>query len=138
MSTASFRFSSPCSDISGPQFGLIFEVLDALGIAHLSVPGYEADDIIATLASQAVDAGRPPHQATTCVTSADMPATWDDRFVEYGARQRREAIRQLAELRRRLAAAEDALADALASMKRAEATFDAATPAPLGRRERSP
>jgi DNA polymerase-1 len=39
------------------QFGLIFEVLDALGIAHLSVPGYEADDIIATLASQAVDAG---------------------------------------------------------------------------------
>ena len=39
------------------QFGLIFEVLDALGIARLSVPGYEADDIIATLASQAVDAG---------------------------------------------------------------------------------
>ena len=32
-------------------------MLDALGIAHLSVPGYEADDIIATLASQAVDAG---------------------------------------------------------------------------------
>ncbi len=39
------------------QFGLIFEVLDALGIARLSVPGYEADDIIATLASQAVNAG---------------------------------------------------------------------------------
>jgi hypothetical protein len=32
-------------------------VLDTLGIARLSVPGYEADDIIATLASQAVDAG---------------------------------------------------------------------------------
>ena len=39
------------------QFPLIFEVLDALGIARLSVPGYEADDIIATLAVQAVDAG---------------------------------------------------------------------------------
>ncbi len=39
------------------QLPLIFEVLDALGIARLSVPGYEADDIIATLASQAVDAG---------------------------------------------------------------------------------
>ena len=39
------------------QLGLIFEVLDALGIARLSVPGYEADDIIATLASQAVEAG---------------------------------------------------------------------------------
>jgi DNA polymerase-1 len=38
------------------QFPLIFEVLDALGIARLSVPGYEADDIIATLASQAVGA----------------------------------------------------------------------------------
>jgi len=39
------------------QFPLIFEVLDALGIARLSVPGYEADDIIATLAVQAVEAG---------------------------------------------------------------------------------
>jgi DNA polymerase-1 len=39
------------------QLSLIFEVLDALGIARLSVPGYEADDIIATLAVQAVDIG---------------------------------------------------------------------------------
>jgi DNA polymerase-1 len=39
------------------QLGLIFEVLDALGIARLSVPGYEADDIIATLAVQAVGQG---------------------------------------------------------------------------------
>ena len=37
------------------QLSLIFEVLDALGITRLSVPGYEADDIIATLASQAVE-----------------------------------------------------------------------------------
>jgi DNA polymerase-1 len=35
------------------QLSLIFEVLDALGIARLSVPGYEADDIIATLATEA-------------------------------------------------------------------------------------
>jgi DNA polymerase-1 len=35
------------------QISLIFEVLDALGIARLSAPGYEADDIIATLAAQA-------------------------------------------------------------------------------------
>jgi DNA polymerase I len=34
------------------QLSLIFEVLDALGIARLSVPGYEADDIIATLTTQ--------------------------------------------------------------------------------------
>ena len=44
-----------------------------------------------------------------------------------GARERREAIRQLAGLRRRLAVAEDTLTDALAAMKRAEEAFDAAS-----------
>ena len=39
------------------QLSLIFEVLDALGIARLSVPGYEADDIIATLATEAEASG---------------------------------------------------------------------------------
>jgi DNA polymerase I len=35
------------------QLSLIFEVLDALGIRRLSVAGYEADDVIATLATEA-------------------------------------------------------------------------------------
>ena len=35
------------------QVSLIFEVLDVLGVKRLSVAGYEADDIIATLATQA-------------------------------------------------------------------------------------
>ena len=35
------------------QLSLIFEVLDALGIRRLSAPGYEADDLLATLATQA-------------------------------------------------------------------------------------
>ena len=48
------------------QVSLILEVLDALGIQRLSVPGYEADDVIATLATQAE---RP---ASTCSSS---PAT---------------------------------------------------------------
>jgi DNA polymerase I len=39
------------------QVSLIFEVLDALGIRYLSAGGYEADDIIATLATQASEAG---------------------------------------------------------------------------------
>src|ERR1700746_1329091 len=39
------------------QPSLIFEVLDALGVQRLSMPGYEADDIIATLATQAEQAG---------------------------------------------------------------------------------
>jgi DNA polymerase-1 len=35
------------------QLSLIFEVLDALGIRRLSAPGFEADDLLATLATQA-------------------------------------------------------------------------------------
>ncbi|WP_378788353.1 5'-3' exonuclease H3TH domain-containing protein [Nonomuraea fastidiosa] len=36
-----------------PQIAVIQEVLDALGIARLESPGYEADDVIGTLAHQA-------------------------------------------------------------------------------------
>ncbi|MFF5257629.1 DNA polymerase I [Actinomadura viridis] len=39
------------------QVSLIFEVLDALRIPRLSVAGFEADDIIATLSVQATEAG---------------------------------------------------------------------------------
>src|SRR5688500_4576709 len=39
------------------QLPLIQEVLDALRIRHLELDGYEADDIIATLTTQAVAAG---------------------------------------------------------------------------------
>ncbi|HXS66415.1 MAG TPA: DNA polymerase I [Streptosporangiaceae bacterium] len=39
------------------QLSLIFEVLDALGIRWLSSPGFEADDVIATLATKAVADG---------------------------------------------------------------------------------
>jgi DNA polymerase-1 len=41
------------------QLSLIFEVLDALGIARLSVAGFEADDVIATLATQATQSEAP-------------------------------------------------------------------------------
>jgi DNA polymerase I len=39
------------------QLSLIFEVLDVLGIRRMSVAGYEADDLIATLATQASEDG---------------------------------------------------------------------------------
>jgi DNA polymerase I len=39
------------------QLSLIFEVLDALGVRRLSAPGYEADDLLATLATQAAAEG---------------------------------------------------------------------------------
>ena len=44
------------TDFKG-QLSLIFEVLDALGIPRLSLAGYEADDLIATLATQASERG---------------------------------------------------------------------------------
>ncbi len=43
----------------GGQVALIQEVLDALNIRHVSLEGYEADDIIATLTSQAGVRGWP-------------------------------------------------------------------------------
>ena len=54
----------------------------------------------------------------------DVPGILDG--VVDGARERREAIRQLASLRRRLAAAEDALSEAQAATKQAETAYDAA------------
>ncbi|HEX6931362.1 MAG TPA: DNA polymerase I [Streptosporangiaceae bacterium] len=42
------------TDFKG-QLSLIFEVLDALGVPRLSLAGYEADDLIATLATQAAE-----------------------------------------------------------------------------------
>ncbi|MCK7623089.1 5'-3' exonuclease [Streptomyces sp. RS10V-4] len=40
-------------DTLSPQVPVIEEVLDALGIARIGAPGYEADDIIGTLAGRA-------------------------------------------------------------------------------------
>ena len=42
-----------------PQVGIIEQVLDAIGIARLGVPGFEADDVIATLTAAAAKAGVP-------------------------------------------------------------------------------
>ena len=49
------RSKSP--DEFNGQVALICEVLDALNIPHLSLDGYEADDIIATLSRQADERG---------------------------------------------------------------------------------
>jgi DNA polymerase I len=44
------------TDFKG-QVSLVQEVLDALRVKHVQMEGYEADDLIATLAKQAVEAG---------------------------------------------------------------------------------
>jgi DNA polymerase-1 len=48
---------SAAPDILRQQMGLVREVVETLGIITLDLAGYEADDIIATLATQARDAG---------------------------------------------------------------------------------
>ena len=45
-------------DTLAPQVPVIVEVLAALGIARLGHPGFEADDVIGTLAERAASAGR--------------------------------------------------------------------------------
>ena len=49
-----------------PQFGLIREAVRAFDIACLEQAGYEADDLIATYARDACEAG-----ATTTIVSSD-------------------------------------------------------------------
>jgi DNA polymerase I len=44
-------------DILRQQMGLVREVLDAVGITAVDLPGWEADDIIATVTDRLVDAG---------------------------------------------------------------------------------
>jgi len=45
-------------DLLVPQFAMVRAVLDALGIVMVEQAGFEADDILATLATQGRDAGR--------------------------------------------------------------------------------
>ena len=44
-------------DILRQQIGLVRQVIETFGIPIIELPGYEADDIIATLATEARDAG---------------------------------------------------------------------------------
>jgi DNA polymerase I len=45
-------------DLLGPQFDLVRAVLDAMAIQRVEISGFEADDVLATLATMARDAGR--------------------------------------------------------------------------------
>ncbi len=54
----------PMPDELGPQIDLIHEVVDAANIARVVMPGYEADDIIGTLARRAAAEGVDVYIAT--------------------------------------------------------------------------
>lgn len=58
------------------QVSLVREVLDAMGIAHVGVEGFEADDVIATLATQA---GQQGMEVLICSGDRDALQLVDDR-----------------------------------------------------------
>ena len=64
------RAASP-TEFAG-QVDLIADVLDAMGIPSLRLPGYEADDIIATLSHQATAAGLE----VLILSGTGMPCSW--------------------------------------------------------------
>lgn len=47
----------PCPEDLVPQFALVREAAEAFGVVQVEAEGYEADDVIATLARQAVEDG---------------------------------------------------------------------------------
>jgi DNA polymerase-1 len=51
------------------QIPMVLKGLDVLGIPHLAVDGYEADDVIGTLARQAAEAG---HSVTLVTSDKDL------------------------------------------------------------------
>ena len=65
-------------DILRQQMGLVRQVLDVLHITTVEAPGFEADDIIATLAEQAKSAG---HQVTIVTGDRDAYQLVDDPLV---------------------------------------------------------
>ena len=56
----------PAPDDLAPQFGLVAPVLEAMGCHIYSAPGYEADDVMATLTEWARDRG-----LNVCIVSGD-------------------------------------------------------------------
>ena len=65
-------------DILRQQMGLVRQVLDALHLATVEAPGFEADDIIATLAEQAKTAG---HQVMIVTGDRDAYQLVEDPLV---------------------------------------------------------
>ncbi len=68
------RSASP-SEFAG-QVSLVKEVLDALSVPYLEKPGFEADDVIATLATQGVAAG---YEVLICTGDRDCFQLINDR-----------------------------------------------------------
>jgi DNA polymerase I len=65
-----------------PQFALVREATDALNVARLEMEGYEADDLIATYARQAAEAGA---EVTIVSSDKDLMQLVTDKVTMYDA-----------------------------------------------------
>jgi DNA polymerase-1 len=93
------------------QLGLVRRVVDAFGLAQLEVPGFEADDIIATLARTATAAGM---EVVICSSDKDlMQLCGGDVFVLDTMKNRRFGAE---EVREKFGVAPEQVGDVLALM----------------------
>ncbi len=76
---------SPMPDDLSPQLPLIEQLLEAMRIPILSHAGYEADDVIATVATAAAARG---FQVRVCTTDKDCRQLISDRIGLYNLRKR--------------------------------------------------
>ncbi len=65
-----------------PQFALVREATEALNVPAVELPGYEADDLIATYARQAADAGA---EVTIVSSDKDLMQLVDGRITMFDA-----------------------------------------------------
>ena len=69
----------PTPDLLIPQFGLVREVLEALKVPAVDAVGFEADDVLATLATQVADSG---DQAVIVTGDRDIYQMVRDPFIK--------------------------------------------------------
>ncbi len=82
---------SPMPEDLRPQIGMIRQVLEALRIPVLEMEGYEADDVIATVARAAAARGL---DVWICTTDKDCRQLIDDRIRLYNLRKKEVLDRQ--------------------------------------------
>ena len=91
-----------------PQFALCDEVTRALGVAVFGLEGYEADDVIATMTSRALDEGA---DVVIASSDKDLGALVSDRVSLFDPRS--ETLLGPAEIEARLGVAPDLVPDFL-------------------------
>src|SRR5437764_2754898 len=75
---------SPMPDDLQSQIPMIHELLEAMRIPVVGVPGFEADDVIATIAKAAADRGLSVYM---CTSDKDCRQLINDRVVIYNLRK---------------------------------------------------